>query len=159
MPRKKRANKHLVHQAAPDQILLLATIRIEEGPEVPCDLGAVMPGLLLWEDYRPVDDGQPKAPVELDLHIQRLRQEQARAGPQVSLRMHLCPEHVLFALRQLFPKTGGSEAEWLLSLVGQERPKCLAVVCRLPAEQIAICLVTASDPVQMRQEISAFPIP
>lgn len=158
MPRKKRANKHVGRQAPPDQILLLATIRLEEGPEVPCDLGATMPGWLLWEDYRPVDERQSQAPTALDRHIQRLRQEQALVAPQLSLRMHLCPEHVLFALRQLFPKAGGLEAEWLLSLIGQERPKCLAVVSRLPAEQTAICLVTANDPGQMLHEIYSFPI-
>ncbi len=63
MARKKRATKHHGVKAPSEQILLLATIGLEEGPEVPCDVDQSQPGLLIWEDYRPKDEGQAKTAV------------------------------------------------------------------------------------------------
>ncbi len=45
MLRKKRASKQLrVKPPAAGHILLLATIRLEEGSEVPCDVDLSLPG-------------------------------------------------------------------------------------------------------------------
>lgn len=159
MARKKRATKHQGIQARAEQILLLATISLEEGPEVPCDVDVSLPGVLIWEDYRPEDVGQAQTAAEVQQHIQRLCEVQATQGPQRSLRLHLCPDHLMEGLRREFPKDAQVEAWWLLGLVGQEHPTRLALVRKLPQQFISVCLVTERDPVRILQEVRSLGYP
>lgn len=153
MARRKRAAKYQSVQAPAAQILLLATISLEEGPEVPCDVDRTMPGLLIWVDYRPEDVGQAKTAAEVQQHIQHLCEAQTTQGPQRSLRLHLCPDHLMEGLRREFPKDAQVEDWWLLGLVGQKHPTRLALVRTLPQQIISVCLVTERDPVRILQEV------
>lgn len=123
---------------------------------MPCALDLSVPGVLLWEDYRPIDDDQLKTAAEEELYLRSLQEEQATKESDLSVRLHLCPDHVVVALRQVFPKAAGLEYEWLLSLIGHQIPKCLALVRRLPQKQVEIWLVHPGNPAQILEEVQSF---
>lgn len=61
-----QASKHSGTRGA---VLLLATVRLEEGPEMPCNVSQSIPGLLFWEDYCLEDAGRAKKAAEVQEHI------------------------------------------------------------------------------------------
>ncbi len=61
--------------------------------------GLIAARVLIWEDFRPEGNGNVKTVAEVQQHTQRLCEVQANQGPQRSLRMHLCPDHLMDALQ------------------------------------------------------------